>query len=248
MAMPPLLWAGVTQAATRSSESSPNVANPGSEVYSIPGKLGRATCLRMWCFAMGFYGKVSSPELRTQYTGFPRLLHRPHLHCCCSLLLSCGSRISKQKQFPKHGNRHPSTPAAPEAHEKQELLLHARCLLTVVCLTANEVSVFQPLGQAGETQIKEVLRGALLWLRSPSKVCSPLLSAGKVSGTQDYIVRISSAASIVIHYVHVKKGIWPFQTLVALPHQTQALGQGLSFINHGYREFVCVPCHHPQNK
>lgn len=56
-----------------------------------------ASCLRMWCFAMGFYGKVLSPELQTQWTGFPHLLHRPHLHCCCSLLLYRGSRISKQK-------------------------------------------------------------------------------------------------------------------------------------------------------
>lgn len=73
------------------------------------------TCLRMWCFAMGFYGKVLSPELQTQQTGFPRPLHRPHLHCCCSLPMYCGSRISKQKQFPEPGNRHPSMPAAPEA-------------------------------------------------------------------------------------------------------------------------------------
>lgn len=44
--------------------------------------------------------------------------------------------------------------------------------------------------QAGETQIKELRRGALLWLGRPIKVCVPLLPAGKVSGTRDYVVRI----------------------------------------------------------
>lgn len=67
-------------------------------------------------------------------------------------------------------------------------------MLAHCCVPCSKRSASLPAAraekQAGETQIKEALRGALLWLGRPIKVHRPLLPAGKVSGTQDDVGRI----------------------------------------------------------
>lgn len=67
-------------------------------------------------------------------------------------------------------------------------------MLAHCCVPCSKRSASLPVTlaeqQAGETRIKEALKGDLLWLGRPIKVHGPLLPAGKVSGTQDYVVRI----------------------------------------------------------
>lgn len=155
-----------------------------------------------------FTGKYdSSPELQTLNTEFTYLPHRLSL-CWCFLLLFYYEvyyldpdpvyRTQDQTSSYAYYSKGWLKTGAATTHQ---VLVHS-------CVPYSKSHISLPVTQAkrqsGETQIKEVVRGALLWLGRPIKVCIPFLPAGKVSGTRDYTVNLLLHIQLLF-IRHVKK-------------------------------------------